>query len=146
MVPSKRFKPVQRVAESQEQKAAKSFGQSQRHMHDQEARLDELRRYHQEYLQRFQQTSQMGMSVAQLHEYRAFLAKLEIAIEAQKKIVLASQQNRTSQKENWQQKHMRSQVLEKVVDRYASEDRKAMESQEQKEMDDRSQRHKDSDQ
>jgi len=146
MVPSKRFKPVQRVAESQEQKAAKSFGQSQRHMHDQEARLDELRRYHQEYLQRFQQTSQMGMSVAQLHEYRAFLAKLEIAIEAQKKIVLASQQNRTSQKENWQQKHMRSQVLEKVVDRYASEDRKAMESQEQKEMDDRSRRHKDSDQ
>ena len=48
----------------------------------------------------------MGMSVAQLHEYRAFLAKLEKAIEAQEKIVLASQKNRISQMENWQQKHM----------------------------------------
>lgn len=140
MVPSKRFKPVQRVAESREQKAAKAFGQSQRTMQDQEARLEVLRRYHEEYLQRFQETSQMGMSVAQLHEYRAFLAKLEAAIEAQEKIVLASQQNRTSQKENWQQKHMRSQVLDKVVARYASEERKSMESREQKEMDERSQR------
>lgn len=82
----------------------------------------------------------MGMSVAQLHEYRAFLAKLEKAIEAQEKIVLASQKNRISQMENWQQKHMRSQVLDKVATRYASEDRKAMESREQKEMDDRNQR------
>lgn len=146
MVPSKRFKPVQRMAESQEQKAARSFGQSQRLMHDQEARLEELRRYHQEYLQRFQETSQMGMSVAQLNEYRAFLAKLEMAIDAQKKIVLASQKNRTSQMENWQQKYMRSQVLDKVVTRHANEDLKSMASQEQKEMDERSQRgrgHKD---
>ena len=140
MVPSKRFKPVQRVAESREQKAARSFGQSQRLMHDQEARLEELRQYHKEYLQRFKETSQMGMSVAQLHEYRAFLAKLEKAIEAQEKIVLASQKNRIIQMENCQQKHMRSQVLDKVATRYASEDRKAMESREQKEMDDRNQR------
>lgn len=140
MVPSKRFKPVQRVAESQEQKAAKAFGQSQRTMQDQEARLEVLKRYHEEYLQRFQETSKMGMSVAQLHEYRAFLAKLEAAIKAQEKIVLASQQNRTSQKAQWQQKHMRSQVLDKVAAHYANEERKSMESREQKEMDERSQR------
>lgn len=84
MVQSKRFKPVQRVAESRERKAARSFGQSQRLMHDQEARLEELRRYHEEYLQRFRESSQMGMSASQLQEYRAFLEKLEKAIEAQK--------------------------------------------------------------
>jgi len=140
MVPSKRFKPVQRVAESREQKAAKAFGQSQKLMQDQQTRLEELRQYHKEYIQRFQKTSQMGMSVAQLHEYRAFLAKLETAIEAQEKIVLASQQNRTSRKENWQQKHIRSQVLDKVVARYTSQERKSSESLEQKEMDERSQR------
>lgn len=139
MVQSKRFKPVQRVAESRERKAARSFGQSQRLMHDQEARLEELRRYHEEYLQRFRESSQMGMSASQLQEYRAFLEKLEKAIEAQKKIVLASRQNRTSQMENWQQKHMRSQVLDKVVSRYAQEDRKIQESREQHELDDRNQ-------
>jgi len=142
MVPSKRFKPVQRVAESQEQKAAKAFGQSQRLVQDQETRLEELRQYHKEYMQRFQQTSQMGISVAQLHEYRAFLAKLETAIKEQEKIVLASQQNNVSHKEKWQQKHMRSQVLEKVVSRYKSEERKLMDSMEQKEMDERSQRNR----
>ena len=140
MVPSKRFKPVQRVAESQEHKAAKAFGQSQRLMQDQEVRLEELKQYHKEYMQRFQETSKMGMSAVQLHEYRAFLAKLETAIKAQEQIVLASQQNRTNHMENWQQKHMRSQVLDKVVARYASEDRKSSEAREQKETDEHSQR------
>jgi len=93
-------------------------------------------------MQRFQQTAQMGISVAQLHEYRAFLAKLETAIKEQEKIVLASQQNNVSHKEKWQQKHMRSQVLEKVVSRYKSEERKLMDSMEQKEMDERSQRNR----
>ena len=140
MVPSKRFKPVQRVAESQEQKAARAFGQSQRQMEDQEARLEELRQYHREYMQRFEKSSKLGMTAVQLNEYRAFLAKLEAAIKAQEEIVLASQQNRSSHKEKWQQKHMRSQVLDKVVARYTSEDRKKHEAREQKESDERSQR------
>lgn len=137
--PSKRFKPVQRVAESQEQKAAKAFGQSQRQMQDQEARLQELKQYHQEYLQRFEETSRIGMSAVQLQEYRAFLAKLEAAIREQERIVRASQQNRTNQMANWQQKHMRTQVLDKVVARYTSVESKTNDAREQKEIDERSQ-------
>lgn len=137
--PSKRFKPVQRVAESQEQKAAKAFGQSQRQMQDQEARLEELKQYHREYLQRFEETSRLGMSAVQLHEYRAFLAKLETAIKEQERIVRASQQNRSNHMANWQQKHMRTQVLDKVVARYTDAESKTNETREQKESDERSQ-------
>ncbi len=53
MVSSKRFKPVQRVAESREQKAAREFGDSQRSMHAEEQKLEVLRVYHQEYLEQF---------------------------------------------------------------------------------------------
>ena len=109
-------------------------------MQDQEARLEELKRYHAEYLQRFQQSAQTGISVAQLHEYRAFLAKLELAIEEQEKVVWASQQHHSNHKEQWQQKHIRSQVLDKVVARYQQKSVKAVEFREQQELDDRSQR------
>ena len=82
----------------------------------------------------------MGISVSQLHEYRAFLAKLERAIQEQEQIVSASQRSRSSQQAQWQQKHLRSQVLEKVVARYEDECRRTMESRDQKESDDRAQR------
>ncbi|MCB1760778.1 MAG: flagellar export protein FliJ [Gammaproteobacteria bacterium] len=140
MSPSKRFKPVQRVAQSREQKAAKALGRAQQEVSVQEARLEELKRYHKEYLDRFQRSTEMGISVSQLHEYRAFLAKLERAIQEQEQIVSASQRSRSSQQAQWQQKHLRSQVLEKVVARYEDEGRRTMESRDQKESDDRAQR------
>jgi len=80
MTPSKRFKPVLRIAESHEHKAASQFGDSQRYMQEQEAKLSELRQYHDEYLERFNAISRNGISAGQLREYQAFLAKLDLAI------------------------------------------------------------------
>ena len=107
MSPSKRFKPVQRVAQSRERKAAQALGRAQQEVSAQEARLEELKRYHREYLDRFQRSTESGISVPQLQEYRAFLAKLEKAIHEQERIVAASLQTRTTQQSQWQQKHMR---------------------------------------
>ena len=140
MSPSKRFKPVLRVAESHERKAAHQFGDSQRYMQEQEAKLEELRQYHREYLERFDTASRNGISAGQLREYQAFLAKLELAIKEQEAIVQASEQNRSVKKEAWQQKHIRSKVLDKVMQRYQEEERRAEEKREQKELDEKNQR------
>ncbi len=140
MVTSKRLQPVQRVAKSREQTAARELGDSRRRSQEQEQRLDELRRYHREYLKRFHDAAKTGMSATQLQEYRAFLAKLEMAIQEQEKVVKLGHTECSERKEEWQQKHVRTQVLDKVVERHRKEERKAVDTREQKESDDRNQR------
>jgi flagellar FliJ protein len=142
MSPSKRLKPVQQVAASRERNAARTMGQARQHLAQEEAKLAQLKKYHQEYLERFQQVASQGMSANQLQEYRAFLVKLDEAIQQQEQVVAASQANHSSQKSNWKQKHTRTQALGKVVERYRKEERKAADRSEQKETDERSIRSK----
>jgi len=140
MSPSKRFKPVLKVAESHERTAANQFGDSQRYVQEQEAKLSELRQYHDEYLDRFNAVSRNGISAAQLREYQAFLAKLDLAIKEQEAVVQASDKNRSVKKEAWQEKHIRSKVLDKVMQRYQTEEKNTLEKNEQKELDEKNQR------
>jgi flagellar FliJ protein len=137
MVPSQRFKPVLRIAESRERKAAHQLGDSQRNVQEQEAKLEELRRYHKEYLERFDSAARVGISAAQLREYQAFLAKLEMAIKEQESVVQQSQHVCTTHREEWQQKYIRTQALDKVVQRCKTEERNTQEKREQKEIDER---------
>jgi len=139
-VQSKRLKPVHRVAESREQTAAREMGDSKRYVHEQEVRLDELRSYHAEYLERFHNAAKVGMSAMQLQEYRAFLAKLERAIREQEAIIVDGRNAHQMNKDNWQQKHVRTQALDKVIDRYKQAENQAQDQREQKEADDRGQR------
>ncbi len=140
MVQSKRLRPVHRVAESKEQTAARELGDSRRYVHEQEERLAELRNYHTEYLERFHSAAKLGMSAMQLQEYRAFLAKLERAIREQEAIIVDGRSVQQFKKDNWQEKHVRTQALEKVMDRYKQAETKTQDKREQKESDDRSQR------
>lgn len=140
MVQSKRLKPVHRVAESKEQTAAKELGDSKRYVNAQEERLEELRRYHDEYLERFHSAAKMGMSALQLQEYRAFLSKLERAIREQETIIEDGLNVHKFKKNSWKQKHVRTQVLGKVIDRYKKAEVKDQDKREQKESDDRNQR------
>lgn len=140
MVPSKRLQPVQRVAQSREKDAARELGDSQRRMRDQEAKLEDLQRYHQEYLERFQDTARKGMTASQMQEYRAFLEKLDLAIQEQEKVVQASKSECVTRKEHWQQKHVRTKALGKVMDRFKSAEQKILDKREQNETDDRNQR------
>ncbi len=140
--PSKRLKPVQRVAASRERTAAMELGDSRRRMREHEERLEELRGYHREYLERFHTSAKSGMSATQLQEYRAFLTKLERAIHEQESVVERSRSECSVRQENWQQKHVRTQALGKVVERYEREEQKQQDVREQKESDERNQRGK----
>jgi flagellar FliJ protein len=142
MSPSKRLKPVQRFAHSKEQKAARMMGQARKNLQQEEAKLEQLKQYHQEYLERFQQMAREGISATQLQEYRAFLAKLDEAIKQQQEVVAASVVNHSSSKQFWKKKHSRTQALNKAVERFSQEEKKSADRQEQKESDDHSQRKK----
>ncbi len=140
MVQSKRLRPVQRIAESRELNAARELGDSRRYVLKQEEKLNELRQYHAEYLERFHATAKLGMSALQLQEYRAFLAKLERAIREQEAIIAKGKNVQEFKKGNWQQKHVRTQILGNVIDRYKKSESRANDKREQNEADDRSQR------
>ena len=143
MTGSKRFRPVQRLAASKEQNAARELGKSQRNVERQKSKLEELKQYHKEYNERFQTAAKAGITATQLHEYRAFLAKLEYAIKEQETTVLASQHANFVQKEEWKRKHTRTQALDKVMERYKNDEQQARANREQKDADDRSQQGRD---
>lgn len=135
MAPSERLKPVRLVAQNNERDAAKVFGDAQRSLKDQEIKLEQLRQFHQEYLQRFEAAARVGMTAPQLMEYQAFMAKLKLAIEQQEATVEARRQEKTLSKEKWQVKHSRTEALGKVIDRYRKEEIQSQERREQKESD-----------
>ena len=140
MSPSKRLKPVQRVAHSREQVAARNLGISRKVLQEQQNKLEQLRHYHQDYLQRFEQAARNGIAAAQMQEYRAFIAKLDEAIRRQESVVAASQSEHTAKKSHWREKHSRTQALNKAIDRYQIAESKNEARSEQKESDELSQR------
>ncbi|MEN8165865.1 MAG: flagellar export protein FliJ [Pseudomonadota bacterium] len=140
MSPSKRLTPVRRFAQSREHKAARHMGQSHKTLQEEEAKLNQLKQYHQEYLRRFDAAARKGIGAPQLQEYRAFLEKLDQAIRQQRDVVSASMADHSNNKDNWRQKHTRTQAIDKVVDRYRRQERANEGRHEQKESDDRSQR------
>ncbi len=137
---SDRFKPVLKVAENREANAARKFGQSQKLQHEEEAKLQSLRDYHAEYLDRLKQSASVGISAAQLREYQAFLKNLEKAIADQEEVVRRSQRNTTEHKQKWTEKHIRTQSMDKAMSRIVATERKQRDVQEQKMSDEIAQR------
>jgi len=140
MSPSKRLSPVQRVAQSREQKAARIMGESQKHLQAEETKLLQLKQYHAEYLARFETAARKGLSSAQMQEYRAFLDKLDQAIGQQERVVAARKHDHSNRQDDWRETHSRTQALDKVVRRYRKQEQQSADRQEQKESDDRGQR------
>jgi flagellar protein FliJ len=140
MSPSKRLKPVQRVAESREQSAARTMGLSRKQLLAEELKLSQLKQYHQEYLGSFDAAARNGISAGQLQEYRAFLGKLDEAIRQQEGVVRESQRDHSSNEHEWRRKHTRTQALNKAVQRFQRQEKATAERNDQKESDDRNQR------
>ena len=137
---SDRFKPVLKVAENREASAARKFGLSQKQQHEEEAKLQNLREYHAEYLARFHQTASAGINAVQLREYQAFIKKLEAAISEQEEVVRQSQLNTSEHKQKWTEKHIRTQSMDKAMSRMVATEQKQRDAEEQKVSDEIAQR------
>jgi flagellar FliJ protein len=140
MTPSKRFKPVQRIADSRERKAAAVLGDSIKARQAAEQRLADLKAYHNEYLEQFRQANQNGMDVARMREYQLFMDKLEFAIAEQEGQVQKAKAACNSAQSVWRDKYTRTQVMSNVVDRLQHEERQQADKREQAQQDDRPRR------
>lgn len=140
MPPSDRFKPIQRVASQRERKAAAALGESLKQRHAEQQRLDELKQYLAEYLERFESAARGGLSSNQVMEYQVFISKLESAIAQQEQVVSQSQQDCDSSKQQWRGRYSKSKAMDNAVDRMKAKEQKDQDRREQAEADDRSQR------
>ncbi len=132
MMQSRRMDPLLRRAQEREDAVARELAERQRAHALQESRLDELRRYADEYA-----SSQMAAtSPAQLANRRAFLDRLESAVEQQSRTVDSSRQHLEAERTRLLLASRDKQVLEQLAASYRAQERKVDERRSQREMDD----------
>lgn len=132
MMQSRRFDPLLRRAQEHEDTVARDLAERQRAHELQESRLAELRRYADEYA-----SSQMAaISPAQLANRRAFLDRLENAVEQQSRTVDNSRENVDAERARLLLASRDKQVLEQLSASYRAQERKVDERRSQREMDD----------
>lgn len=132
MMQSRRFDPLLRRAQEHEDTVARDLAERQRAHELQESRLAELRSYADEYA-----SSQMAaISPAQLANRRAFLDRLESAVEQQSRNVDHSRENVDAERARLLLASRDKQVLEQLSASYRAQERKVDERRSQREMDD----------
>ena len=132
MMQSRRIDPLLRRAQEKEDAVARDLAERQRAHELQESRLAELRRYAEEYA-----SSQMSaISPAQLANRRAFLDRLESAVEQQSRNVDHSRETVEAERTRLLLASRDKQVLEQLAASYRTQERKVDERRSQREMDD----------
>jgi flagellar protein FliJ len=137
---AQRLHQVQQVVDDAERKRAEKLGAHERRVAECEAKLAELENYQANYSREFSTRAKSGMGGVSLRDYQSFLARLGEAVRQQIQIVARARGDRDRELENWQIAAQRAQSVGKVVQRWQSEDRRALERHEQSESDERSQR------
>ena len=129
---SQRFKPIHSLAQQSEDVAAQTLGKMQRELSQHHEKLSELMKYYQDYQERFQQQASKGMSVIQVQSYQKFISQLDIAIKQQKEHIGRVSEACNSSRTEWKEERQKTQVLEKVMNRYEKQELQASNRQEQR--------------
>jgi flagellar protein FliJ len=137
---SERMAPVQHVLDGKERDRARDMGSAQQGLGAAESRLQELRQYHTDYLQGFQQTATAGRNALALQDFRQFLGRLEEAIRQQEQIVAQARQGVVGSTTLWRAAAQRAKAIESVVGKWQGEERRHEGRLEQKDADERAQR------
>lgn len=132
MTPSRRMDPLLSRAQDQEDAAARELARHQQVLAQHESRLAELRRYAEEYA-----SSQMAAtSPALLANRRAFVDRLQQAVEQQSQAVANNRRTVEIERSRLLLASRDKQVLEQLAASYRAQERQVDERRQQREMDD----------
>lgn len=129
------LQPLVEYTENQTDDAAKRLALLKARWQAAEDKLQQLILYRQEYQDRLARASQRGMSVTALVDYRAFLAKLETAIEQQQGEVARCQADWERGREEWMAQRRKLKAYQTLEQRHHTREAKREAKQEQKEQD-----------
>ena len=132
MTPSRRMDPLLSRAQDREDAAARELARHQQVLAQHESRLAELRRYADEYA-----SSQMAAtSPAQLANRRAFVERLQQAVEQQSLAVADNRRTVEVERSRLLLASRDKQVLEKLAASYRAQERQVDERRQQRDIDD----------
>lgn len=137
MKKSERFQVIIDLQERQEKQALRELGVCQQQQQALEGQLRNLCDYRREYAEKYDAAESRGLSIGQLLEFRAFIDKLDKAIEAQQQTVEAKKRELLRYRKNWEQKHCKTQSLQKIGEQAQREELKLADKLEQVENDER---------
>ena len=140
---SERFALLRKIADQYEQQAAQKLGQSQGNLTQQRQRLEELLRFRADYQQQFQHSGAQGMDGASVQAFQRFMVQLDQAIAQQEQTIRAAEQDCSSKRTQWQEKHKNTRIYDKTIERFTSQEQTEEARREQRVSDDRPQPCKD---
>ncbi len=140
MTKSKRMEPVAQVADQRERQAAVEMAEFRRFLDAQQAKLDELNNYRNDYARHFEEAGRGGMDAARMADYRRILARLNDAIAYQEQRLAGLHNEYERVRRRWTDTRTRAAALDKVMQRYRNEEQHAADRREQGESDERAQR------
>ena len=111
---SQRIKTIVEIKATQEKSSLEALGASQRKLLATQAQIESLRKYRQEYQDKFNQLGNAGISVIQLLEFRSFMDKLDKAIAGQEHALGECETDLMTKRKCWEGLHQRTQSLQKV--------------------------------
>ena len=133
---SSRIQPLKNLASRHEQQAARVLGQSRTQLGQQMNRLQELFSYREDYQQRFRREAEKGIAGAQMQTYQIFIQQLDEAIRQQRVQVEQAEKTCSTVSSQWRETHMRTQVLDKTIQKLQATENRQAEKISQRETDD----------
>ncbi|MCF6202305.1 MAG: flagellar export protein FliJ [Methylococcaceae bacterium] len=140
MKKSQRLKVIVNLYAENEKKALEALGQVQKEKQNALTQLENLLQYQQEYINNHNKNSEKRINIQKLIEFRAFISKLDKAIDEQKSEISQMEKKILLARKNWEMHHHKTNGIEKVCDGAAKEEMKIEEKREQNEQDDRATR------
>ena len=134
---SKRIDPLLKRAQDHEDEVARDLAERQRLLDTHLSRLEELRRYAEEYANEQMANAQMAAtSPAQLLNRRAFLDRLDSAVQQQSQTVDRNRERVDAERARLLLASRDKQVLEQLAASYRAQEQKVEDRRDQREMDD----------
>ena len=130
------LQPIRDLAQRRSDDAAAALGRLRGQEHKTRQTLETLQGYRDEYRARFEQAQMNGISPGELNNYRAFLAKLDQAVEEQQSLVEQSTTRSQSGLQQWQTQSRKLKSFEVLAAREHDEQRRDVARQEQRVLDD----------
>jgi len=140
MKKSQRLNVIVELNAKNEKNALQALGDIQKQRIAAKQQLDSLMVYLQDYKDKYQSMLAMGVNVKQLLEFRAFMNKIDKAIEDQQQVIVDVEKQVESARMHWERQHQKTRSMQKVCDAAIKEELKAENKREQNEHDDRATR------
>jgi len=140
MKKSQRLNVIVELNAKNEQTALEALGHIQRQRQDAKKQLENLNLYRQDYQNQYKSLAETGVNIKQLLEFRAFMSKLDKAIDEQQQVILGVDKQCNVMRKEWEQRHQKTKSMQKVCEAAIKEERKAEDKREQNEQDDRATR------